>query len=75
MPDVGDRNGHIMREGVVLRRVVDHPNIGGDFNGVADEKEKAGGDNGAERIARQSAHGRVEFEVEVGPLLPGQITP
>ena len=31
--------------------------------------------SGAERIARESAHGPVEFEVEVGPLLPGQIAP
>jgi hypothetical protein len=64
-----------MREGVVRRWVVDHPHVGGDLNGIAGEKEEAGGDNGAERIAMQSAHGPVEFEVEVGPLLPGQIAP
>ena len=75
MPDVGDRNGHKMRERVVRRWVVDYPDVGGDFNGVAGEKEEAGGDNGAERITRQSAHGLVGFVVEVGPPLPGQIAP
>ena len=75
MPDVGDRNGHIMRERVIRCWVVDHPHVGGDFNGVAGEKEEAGGNNGAERIARQSAHGPVEFVVELSPLLPGQIAP
>ena len=75
MPDVGDRNGHKMRERVVRRWVVYHPHVGGDFNGVAGEKKEAGADNGAERIARQSAHGPVEFVVEVSPLLPGQIAP
>ena len=75
MPDVGDRNGHIMRERVVRRWVVDHPHVGGDFNGVAGEKEEAGGDNGAERIAMQSAHGPVEFEGEIGQPLPSQIAP
>ena len=75
MPDVGDRNGHIIRKGVVRRWVVDHPHVGGDLNGIAGEKEDAGSDNGAERIARQSAHGPVEFVVELSPLLPGQIAP
>jgi len=75
MPDVGDRNGHIMREKVVRRWVVDHPHVGGDLNGIAGEKEDGGGDNGAERIAKQSAHGPVEFVVELSPLLPGQVAP
>ena len=64
-----------MRKTVGRRRVIDRPNVGRDFDGVASEKDEAGGDNGAERIARQSVHGPVEFEVEVCPLLPGQIAP
>jgi hypothetical protein len=55
--------------------MVDHPHVGGDFNGVAGEKKEASSDNGAEWIARQSAHGSVEFVVEVSPLLPGQTAP
>jgi len=67
--------GKIRIDGTAAKSRSDHPHVGGDFNGVAGEKKEAGGDNRAEWIARQSAHGLVEFVVEVSPLLPGQIAP
>jgi len=43
MPDMGYRNRHIAGKRVVWRRVIDHPHVGGDFEGIADEKEEDAG--------------------------------
>ena len=59
MPNVGDPNGYIMRERLVWRRVIDHPHIDGDFEGVASKKKETREDKGAEKIVRGPAHARV----------------
>ena len=51
MPDVSDRSRPTMREAVGRRRMVDHPNVGRDLDGVAGKKDKAGGDDGAKGTA------------------------
>jgi hypothetical protein len=51
-----------MRERLVWHRVIDHPHIDGDFEGVvrvAGKKKETREDKGAEKIVRGPAHARV----------------